>query len=230
MAEAKTTKSMGNLLDHEYDGIREYDNPCPGWWSWLFFGTAVFAAFYFFYFHMGWAGITIHRAHENAVADNVRLRFAEIGELQPDEPTLLQYMRQPEWLQVGRSVYEQKCKSCHGTEGCGQVGPNLTDDFYKNVDKPVDILDVVRNGAANGSMPAWPRLHPNELLLVSSYVASLRGKNLPGPRGQEGKEIPPWPAAGDTAPEKTASGEGEAAADSDAAGDTSQDATTTPAE
>ena len=25
------------ILDHEYDGIREYDNPMPRWWVILFF-------------------------------------------------------------------------------------------------------------------------------------------------------------------------------------------------
>ena len=30
-----------NLTDHEYDGIREYDNPCPTWWHMIFLGTAV---------------------------------------------------------------------------------------------------------------------------------------------------------------------------------------------
>jgi cytochrome c oxidase cbb3-type subunit III len=41
---------------------------------------------------------------------------------------------------------------------------------------------VIADGAGNGAMPAWRnRLHPNELLLVSAYVASLRGQNLPRP-------------------------------------------------
>ena len=45
-------------------------------------------------------------------------------------------------------------------------------------------------------MPAWRnRLHPNEIVLVSAYVANMRGKNLPGPRGAEGEVIPPWPDA-----------------------------------
>ena len=30
MEENQTAESLGDLLDHEYDGIREYDNPCPG--------------------------------------------------------------------------------------------------------------------------------------------------------------------------------------------------------
>ena len=45
-------------------------------------------------------------------------------------------------------------------------------------------------------MPAWQnRLHPNEIVMVSAYVASLRGQNKDGPRGEEGSVIDPWPAA-----------------------------------
>jgi cytochrome c oxidase cbb3-type subunit 3 len=69
----------------------------------------------------------------------------------------------------------------------------LTDDYYKNVKKITDIAEVIKNGAAGGSMPAWrTRLHPNEVVLMAAYVAGLRGKNLPG-RGPEGEKIDPWP-------------------------------------
>jgi len=45
-------------------------------------------------------------------------------------------------------------------------------------------------------MPAWKnRLHPNEVVMVSAYVANLRGQNLTGPRPPEGPVIPPWPKA-----------------------------------
>ena len=27
------------LLDHDYDGIREYDNPMPRWWVAIFWAT-----------------------------------------------------------------------------------------------------------------------------------------------------------------------------------------------
>src|SRR3954462_12881445 len=46
----------GPLLDHRYDGIAEYDNPLPGWWRAIFWGTIVFAAGYWVWFHVGnWA-------------------------------------------------------------------------------------------------------------------------------------------------------------------------------
>jgi cytochrome c oxidase cbb3-type subunit 3 len=188
------------LLDHEYDGIREYDNPCPTWWHLILWGTVVFSAVYFVFFHIapltGTNGWSMVEAYDASVADNMKARFAEIGELQADEPTLVNCLRNPELLAVGKSVYQTHCKSCHAADGSGLVGPNLTDDYYKNVKQLLDIVTVIEDGAANGSMPAWRnRLIPNEVVLVSAYVAGLRGQNLPGPRGPEGAQIDPWPAA-----------------------------------
>jgi len=40
------------LSDHEYDGIREYDNPTPGWWHAIFIATIAFSFFYFVYWEM----------------------------------------------------------------------------------------------------------------------------------------------------------------------------------
>jgi len=45
----------GELLDHDYDGIREYDNPLPSWWSITFGATIAFAFLYFAYYNIaGW--------------------------------------------------------------------------------------------------------------------------------------------------------------------------------
>ena len=41
------------LLDHNYDGIQEYDNPLPGWWSALLWLSILFTPFYLVYFHGG---------------------------------------------------------------------------------------------------------------------------------------------------------------------------------
>ena len=43
-----------NLLDHEYDGIRELDNKLPRWWVWLFYGSIIFAAIYLVNYHTHW--------------------------------------------------------------------------------------------------------------------------------------------------------------------------------
>jgi cytochrome c oxidase cbb3-type subunit III len=182
-------------LDHAYDGIEEYDNPLPGWWKWLFIATIVLSPPYWFYFHSGVDGRDDAAIYNLALAANTRLQFEEIGNLKPDEATILTYMNKDSWVKVGESVFKSQCISCHGKEGEGQIGPNLTDESFKNIRKVEDIARVINVGANAGAMPAWAsRLHPNEVVLVSSYVASLRGKNLKGPRPAEGGEIPPWPA------------------------------------
>lgn len=183
------------LTGHNYDGIQEYDNPLPGWWKMLFVGSIVYSAIYMYYYHNGQVNRTIHADYNRAVAANMRLQFEEIGELQPDQATILKYMQDEKWVTFGESVFSTHCTSCHGALGQGKVGPNLTDDLWKHVKSVEDIAKVVTDGAANNAMPAWQtRLHPNEIVLVSSYVASLRGTN-PGsgkPPIDGEKPIPPW--------------------------------------
>lgn len=183
--------------EHVYDGITEYDNPTPGWWKLLFGASCIFAVFYWLYFHLDApAGRTIYDDFDRQAATIFQRRFHGIGDLQPDEATLLKYLNDPQWLKVGEITYKANCVSCHGLNGEGLVGPNLTDDNWKNVTKLEDIAKVIEVGAANGSMPAWRnRLsHVNLIVLTSAYVASLRGTNPANPKAPEGNPIPPWPA------------------------------------
>ena len=192
------------LTGHEYDGIREYDNPIPKWWHWLFVGTCVFSVFYFVAYHIGTAGTSVAQSYQNHVNANLLLQFEEIGIETPDQATILKYMHEPEWVAFGKNTFDQNCASCHGTKAQGLTGPNMTDDYYLHVKTLADIGTVIQKGAANGSMPAWEgRLHPNEIVMVSAYVATLRDEKLSGPRGPEGEVIPQWPEAPATAEEPT---------------------------
>ena len=185
------------LLDHEYDGITEYDNPTPGWWHAIFIGSILFSFVYFAFYQWSPLATNMYQAHANAEVRVLRQKFGEIGELAADEQTIIDYMGQEDWMAYAASVYKGNCVSCHGSQGEGLVGPNLTDNAYKNVTSLTDIHKVLVEGANNGAMPAWgTRLHPNELVLLSSYVASMRGGNLTGPRPPEGDQIPAWPTGG----------------------------------
>ena len=186
------------LSSHNYDGIQEYDNPTPGWWNWLFIGSILFAPLYIFWFHSPVIDRNLQAQYDAAFAANLILQFAEIGELEPTRANIVKYMGDPKWRSVGEVTFITHCKSCHGSEGEGISAPNMTDDYYINVKSIEDIAKVVREGAKNGAMPAWGnRLHPNEVVLVASYVASLRGKNVESARPPEGNEIPPWPTSTD---------------------------------
>ena len=181
--------------DQEFDGIRQQDHPIPGWWSGLFVATVLFAFPYFVFYHGGAEGRTLDDHYSIVAAENARLQFAEIGELEGDATTLAKYMDDSSWLRVGESVFASHCVSCHGGNGGGLVGPNLTDDAYKNVRSIEDLYTVVKNGAAAGAMPPWQgRLEQNEMVLVAAYAAALRGTDPgPGAKAPEGQEIAPWP-------------------------------------
>ncbi len=193
-----TDSTTAELTEHEYDGIREYDNPLPGWWSLVFFLSVVFAIAYGVHYHLGGEGPSVQDEYDAEAAEVFELRFAELGELQPDRETLLAYMNDPKWLAVGQAVFKANCTSCHGANAQGDIGPNLTDDYWKNVKSIEDIARVIADGAGNGSMPAWRnRLsHVNQIVLTAAYVASLRGSNPADVRAPEGQPIPPWTGAG----------------------------------
>lgn len=184
-------KSEAKLLPG-HDGIQEYDNPIPGWMSAILWITVIWGFYYLGYYGFGYGDSNLAE-YQNELAANVRMQFKEIGMLKPDEATMLTYMGKPDWMAFGRTVYQTNCQSCHGPTGLGVVGPNLCDESYKNVEKLADIPKVVGGGAAGGQMPAWgSRMHPNEVVLVSAYVATLRG-SASGGKAAEGKVIPPWP-------------------------------------
>lgn len=184
------------LLDHEYDGIREYDNPTPGWWHLIFFATVLFCFPYVVWYHLSPLSSSIHEAYEADVAEYFRKQFAKFGDLEPDSETIAGLAANPEYMSAVEGTFIGKCASCHGSDGAGLVGPNLTDDYYKNVETLPDIYDVLHDGIVLKGMPAWGRqMQKTELVLLSAYVASLRGEDLSGPRGPEGEQIEPFPTA-----------------------------------
>lgn len=188
------TANGTGLTGHSYDGIQEYDNPIPGWWSFLFWFFILIAPLYYFYIHSGIEGRSVIDQYNNHMASVFESRFSEIGELTADRETILRYMNdEPQWMAVGKVVYQTNCVSCHGANGGGLVGPNLTDDYWKNVRNVEGIASIIKNGAANGAMPAWKtRLsHPNQIVLTAAYIASLR-KNPVSGKAPEGNLIPDW--------------------------------------
>ena len=183
-------------LGHSYDGIQEYDNPLPGWWKWSFWACIGFSPFYFMYFHTGAAGRSMVDQYEASASENTRKQYAEIGDLAGDQPTMIKYLQDPKWVGVGQSIFKANCVSCHGADGGGNVGPNLCDESFKHIKSLPDILKVINEGVAGGAMPAWGKRfsHKNDAVLVSVYVASLRGSAPANAKAPDGSPISPWPS------------------------------------
>lgn len=184
------------LTDHAYDGIEEYDNPTPGWWTMIFIGSCIFAVLYWFIATISSGGLSAERELALDKLVETHNQFAAIGELQPDPATIAKFAHDPKWLSFGESVFLSKCMTCHNRDGSGGTGPNLTDEKYIYVRKLDDIYDVILAGRNNGAMPSWrTTLNQNEMVIVAAYVSSLRGQNKAGKAAEPNAvAIEPWPA------------------------------------
>lgn len=198
MSESQDTRDK--LFDHEYDGIREYDNPMPGWWVWLFVASVVICFPYVLYYHSG-NGPSVEDRYEGELAAFAEQLMATYGDLQPDDETILRFMGDDVAMAGMGSLFKAKCARCHQADGGGGVGPNLTDQHYLNVKSLTEIPTILVEGVIEKGMPAWgDQLSTTQIVLLTSYVARMRGTNVPG-KAPQGDLIPPWPDAPAPAPE-----------------------------
>lgn len=165
------------LLGHAYDGIEEYDNPLPGWWVWLFIASIVFALGYWVFYHGGGPGQseTAGYAEDMAAFNEQQAKLAaRAGKV--DEALLARLARDPAAIAESKTLFLAKCMPCHGVNGEGKIGPNLTDLHQIHGSGRVEIFQTIRDGVVAKGMIAWGKLlQPAELLKLTAYVATLRG-------------------------------------------------------
>ncbi len=184
------------LLDHNYDGIQEYDNPIPGWWHLIFLGSVVFSICYVIVWHMTPIIPSREERHASAKLAAEEAQFGPLKEMPLNEAKIVAVMGNEKWMSAGESIFKGTCAVCHGAQGEGidGLGLNLTDEKYKNVESLMGIYNIVKNGSPNKAMPPQSQFSENEIVMVAGYVAMLRGTNVPGPESQSiGEEIPPFP-------------------------------------
>jgi cytochrome c oxidase cbb3-type subunit III len=189
MSKRETDEVTGvETTGHEWDGIRELDNPLPRWWLWVFYASVAFAIVYWVLMP-AWPGINgytkgmMGHSDRAQVAQQLetlrqvrgegaaRLTNATLQEIEAD-PDLQQYA-----LAVGQSVFGDNCATCHGVGGAGAKGyPNLLDDIWLwdgTLDGIHHTLQVgIRSGAEGArfsQMPAFGR----DQLLTSAQINDL---------------------------------------------------------
>ncbi len=179
------------LLDHEYDGIREYDNPLPRWWVWMFAGSFWFAVGYYFHYHVSGNGTSVAAAYEADVAE-AREQAAKSSLAQPvNEESLGKLMADAGLMKDAQAAFALRCAPCHGDKAQGLIGPNLTDNAWIHGQGTLtDIYNVVDQGVLAKGMPAWGKqLSPIEVRKLAAYVGTQRGKAVPGGKAPEGAVV-----------------------------------------
>jgi cytochrome c oxidase cbb3-type subunit 3 len=99
-------------------------------------------------------------------------------------------------LAAGKAIFTEKlCATCHGNLGEGNaIGPNLTDEFWIHGGSFQNIVDIITIGApAKGMTPFKDQLKPEQIVQVSSYIASLKGSNPANAKAAQGEKYVPAP-------------------------------------
>ncbi|MCS7072957.1 MAG: c-type cytochrome [Bacteroidia bacterium] len=189
---AKTGAKQEILLDHDYDGIQELDNPPPPLFNYLFYGTIVFSIIYLIYYHMTDAPLMEAEYHtEMAIAQQKRDEWLKTQAANIDE-TNVQAAKDAGTLANGKAIFMQYCAACHGNEGEGKVGPNLTDDYWLHGGNLKDIFKTIKYGVPAKGMISWQQqLSPLQIQEVSNYIVSLRGTKPANPKEPQGVPFVP---------------------------------------
>jgi cytochrome c oxidase cbb3-type subunit 3 len=180
------------LLEHAYDGIREYDNPLPGWWRAMFWGSIVFAAGYFIWFHVADRGESPDARYreELAVYQSKRAEREAADAANVSEDVLARNSHDDKLVEHGAEIFATRCASCHTADGRGLIGPNLTDLFQIHGSTRMDMFTTIKNGVSGTAMPAWgEQMAPADVVAVATFATTLRGKNVAGGKAPQGAAV-----------------------------------------
>jgi cytochrome c oxidase cbb3-type subunit III len=184
------SKVEDRSFEYDYDGIQEYDNPLPRWWVYLFIGTIIAAVVYIPYYHFGghFGGGLLPAAQWSE--DMAQWRRLHPPVPLPDEGELIALADQPGVPERGRQVFATRCVSCHGVDGGGQVGPNLTDDYAIHGWSRETIARIVNDGVPTKGMVAWGmQLSREDVLAVALHAYALRGTTPGTAKAPQGTPI-----------------------------------------
>ena len=173
------------LEGHEADGIQELDNDLPLWWFVGFVFTVVFGLGYVVNYMLS-EGPSSKAEYDREVAAWKKpgeMDAAAMANLPPIEPRT-----DFKALDTGRQIFEGQrntCYTCHRVDLGGQVGPNLTDEYWihgcdmrtimKNISTGFPLKGMLPYGNGN-------KLTDEELLDVASYIISKKGSNPANPK------------------------------------------------
>ena len=178
---------------HEWDGIRELNNPMPRWWVYTFYATILWSIGYAIAYPAwpmisdatkGMLGYSSRSELADAVkvaADSQKVFADKIAATSVDaiakDSELLQFA-----LNGGDAAFKVNCITCHGTGAMGGPGyPNLNDDDWLWGGSIDQIYQTIRFGIRSdhpdtrtSEMPAFAdMLEPGQIKQVAAYVISL---------------------------------------------------------
>ena len=190
MQKTSASETSGHIWDED---IKEYNNPMPAWWMWLFWLTIVFAFAYLALYPglgsyqgtLGWTQVG-QLAEENADAQKAYGPLYERFAAQD----VVALSKNPEALAVGQKLFLNNCAQCHASDGGGSRGfPNLTDKDWLWGGTPEAIKASITEGRTGMMPPLGPVLGEQGVKDAAHYVLSLSGQAYDSIRKSRGETL-----------------------------------------
>ena len=174
-------EKASDTTGHVWDGdLREYNNPLPRWWLWLFYLTVVFSVIYLVLYPglgnfqgvLGWTQTGQYEEEVARIDERQQEFFARFDNLE-----IVELARNSDAMAAAGNIFGNRCAQCHGSDGRGARGfPNLTDDAWLWGGDETAILASIQNGRS-GMMPPMGDALGGERAVAQmvEYVRSLAG-------------------------------------------------------
>jgi len=189
-----STDDDDNLKDHSYDGIREYDNQLPRWWLWTFILTVIFGLGYWLYYHVYEIGVPSTVEYQQIIeAQQLTQSRQSVGAVESaDVAQIRAWQKDAAVLQRAAQLFTQNCAACHGVNGEGVIGPNLTDRYWLHGGTPDAIFHAITDGVPDKGMLAWKSiLSTEQRAQLVAYILSLANSNPPNAKAPQGDAVTP---------------------------------------
>lgn len=197
---------------HEWDGIKELNNPLPRSWLWGLYGTILFSIGYTIVYP-AWPGITTNtkgiwnwssrgelatemtKVEESRQVLGDQLVSVELEDVSQN-PDLLQFA-----VNGGQSAFKVYCSQCHGSgANGGTIYPSLIDDDWIWGGTLEDIYLTLQHGIRyeqddDTRLSEMPRygadelLERNEIMDVAWYVRQMSGQEFDAEAAARGQTV-----------------------------------------
>ncbi|MCB1317707.1 MAG: c-type cytochrome [Leptospiraceae bacterium] len=147
---------MSHDPNKEFDGIRQADNKLPTWYTVSFIGTIIFAVIYLIFYHVypgDWSQEKQYaaeaKAHSELYASSQTASTGDAGN---------PFRGDADAIAEGQEIFTSTCSACHGPDGKGVIGPDLTDNQWFNGEGSEQmVFNTVMEGVVNPADPANKR-------------------------------------------------------------------------
>ncbi len=178
----------GHVWDRD---LREYNNPLPKWWLWLFYITVVFGLLYLVFYPGlgnfagigGWTQAGQYEQERAVVEARAAALLAPLAVL-----PVAELVNNEQAMSTAHNLFQQNCAQCHGSDGGGAVGfPNLRDANWQWGSDADSVVATIAGGRV-AAMPPWAAVigEPGVEEVVA-YVQTLGGQQADATKAAAGQ-------------------------------------------